>query len=233
MTNKFCGYLTHGLNFNLTNMGNLTVKPCCLFGESIKFDSDFLKNRKEKFEYIDGWTANCNWCHIQELNGQTSLRNSYSDFVLLPDTDDAPVAIDIHLDNECNAACVICNENNSSLWAKENSKQFGGEYMKFNNVHTDNAINAIISTLSMEKLIYVRFHGGDPLYTNTHLKFINELPYPENIVLQYTTNGSIHPNSKTLEAWKKFKLVYFVVSIDGIEDQIDYLRWTLTWEAEQ
>ena len=78
-------------------------------------------------------------------------------------------------------------------------------------------------------LKYVKFFGGEPLFTDTHLKFIKHIPYPEQVILHYTTNGSIYPNDMILEEWKKFKTIIFAASLDGIEEQFDYVRWPLPW----
>ena len=32
-----------------------------------------------------------------------------------------------------------------------------------------------------------------------------------------------------MSAWKKFKVVIFATSLDGIEEQFDYVRWPLPW----
>jgi MoaA/NifB/PqqE/SkfB family radical SAM enzyme len=228
MTNKFCGYLSNGYSFNLIN-NDLTVKPCCFFYESVVFDQNFLTNKKEKFDSISGWTSNCGECKKQEQAGQASLRQASTDWIPADELSSDPVAIDIHLDNECNAACVTCAERFSSLWAKENSKLSNTGYTKFNKTTTDNAIDQIVTTVGLTKLQYVKFFGGEPLFTDTHLKFIKHIPHPDQVVLQYTTNGSIYPSEETLAAWTQFKLVIFSVSLDGVEEQFDYVRWPLPW----
>jgi sulfatase maturation enzyme AslB (radical SAM superfamily) len=139
-----------------------------------------------------------------------------------------PVTIDIHLDNDCNAACVTCDQNNSNLWAKENCKSQNVVYIKPQN-NIDLAINKIVKTVNLDQVSYIKFFGGEPLFTDTHLKFLEHVPFPENITIHYTTNGSIYPNAQTLEVWKKFKLIIFAVSIDGIDEQFNYIRWPLPW----
>jgi hypothetical protein len=83
--------------------------------------------------------------------------------------------------------------------------------------------------VSLNKLKYVKFFGGEPLFTDTHLKFIKHIPHPETVTLHYTTNGSIYPTQETFEVWKKFQTVIFAASLDGIEEQFDYVRWPLSW----
>jgi sulfatase maturation enzyme AslB (radical SAM superfamily) len=139
--------------------------------------------------------------------------------------------MDVMLDKNCNAGCVICDESSSTLWEKEKNK-LSGRTIKIKNPtqHIDNYIDQIVQNLKLDKLTYLKFFGGEPLFSDTHLKFLNHIPHPEQVTLHYTTNGSIYPNEQTLQIWKKFKLIIFVASLDGIEQQFDYLRWPLSWD---
>jgi hypothetical protein len=182
------------------------------------------------FESITQWTDNCNRCKVLEDAGMPSLRVSGPDWIDNSEDSQDPISVDIYLDNACNAACVICNEGSSTLWQKEKSK-LNNTIIKINkdNKLVNDTIDLIIHTVSLKKLKYVKFFGGEPFFTDTHLKFIQHIPCPENVTLHYTTNGSIYPNDQVLSAWKKFKVVIFATSLDGIEDQFDYVRWPLTW----
>ena len=230
MPNQFCRYLSNGYSFKLKN-NSLTVSPCCWYESKIQVDSQLLQNRKLIFESITGWTAGCANCKTLEDSGQQSLRQSGPDWIGNTENSQDPIAIDIALDMDCNAACVTCGPWNSSLWAKENSKLLN-EKIKINKNtdQLDNAIDQIVGTVSLSKLKYVKFFGGEPLFTNTHLKFIKHIPHPENVTLHYTTNGSIYPTQETFEVWKKFQTVIFAASLDGVDEQFDYVRWPLKWE---
>ena len=230
MSNQFCRYLSNGYSFNIIKNNSVIVGPCCLYKNKIPFDSHLLKARKLKFESITGWTDNCSSCKILEDAGQKSLRQTGPDWIDDLESSQDPVSIDIHLDNECNAACVTCKEHSSSLWKKENLK-LHNKTIKINKDDDaiNNIVNRIVNTVSLEKLKYVKFFGGEPLFTDTHLKFIKHIPHPEQVTLHYTTNGSIYPNDAVLEAWKKFKTIIFAASLDGIEEQFNYVRWPLPW----
>ena len=52
---------------------------------------------------------------------------------------------------------------------------------------------------------------------------------PENVIVKYATNLSIFPNDETIELWKKFKKVILNVSIDGVGEKFEYVRWPLQW----
>ena len=230
MPNQFCRYLSNGYSFNLAQDNAIIVGPCCLYKNKIKFDSQLLENRQMTFESITGWTDNCSHCKVQEDYGQPSLRQSGSDWIDNNEDSPDPISVDIRLDTECNAACVICTEDSSTLWQKEELK-LNNKIIKINkdkNLVND-AIDQIVNAVSLKKLKYVKFFGGEPLLTDTHLKFIQHIPYPEQVTLHYTTNGSVYPSKETLAEWKKFKTIIFAASLDGIDEQFNYVRWPLPW----
>ena len=232
MSNQFCRYLSNGYSFHFNKYNTIGIAPCCFFSKtnSIPLDSQILQNRKLKFESIDQWTDSCSKCKVQEDAGQQSLRQSGSDWITDSETSSDPISMDIRFDNECNAACVICNSKSSSLWAKEEAK-LHNKKIKINRKDdfVTNSVEQIVSTVSLKKLKYVKFFGGEPLFTDTHLKFIKHIPHPDQVTLHYTTNGSVYPSDDTLTEWKKFKTIIFAASLDGIEDQFNYVRWPLPW----
>jgi len=229
MPNQFCRYLSNGYSFNITKNNSVVVGPCCLYTKKIPFDDQLLNNRKVMFDSVNTWTDNCNSCKVLENSGQQSLRQTGPDWIDDSETSQDPVTIDIRLDNECNAACVICNKYSSSLWQKEESKLTNSIINIKSENSIDRLIDQIVNTVSLTKLKYVKFFGGEPLFTDTHLKFIKHIPHPEQVTLHYTTNGSIYPNDTVLNEWKKFKTIIFAASLDGVNEQFDYVRWPLPW----
>jgi len=211
--NKFCRFLSNGNAY--IHHGNLQVLPCCWFKGSA--DQDFSN--------ITDWTDACIDCKDQEDSGHRSLRQTSFETLT-----EHGISVEINLDMTCNAACLSCTSDDSTLWQKELTKF--DPCNEFKPV-TPNEINSIIDQLctnvDLTKVEYIKIWGGEPLVTDTHLKLISRIPHPENVVLHYTTNGSVFPSIEVQEAWKNFKLVMFVASIDGINEQFNYLRWPLTW----
>jgi hypothetical protein len=229
MPNQFCRYLSNGYTFFLTE-GSANVSPCCWYQNPTKFNVDQMRNSRQEWNAITDWTNGCIKCKVLEESDNQSMRQASINWIPDDETTDYPVSIDINLDHECNAACIICNEDYSSLWVKENSKiQNKVIAIKNELTEVDHIIDQIVSTVSLDHLRYVKFFGGEPLFTDTHLKFISHIPHPENVTLHYTTNGSIYPNQKTLEAWASFKTVIFAASLDGVDQQFNYVRWPLPW----
>lgn len=228
--NTFCRYLSNGYSFNLDRNNTLTVAPCCWFSKSLPVDSNLIENRKIFFESITNWTPNCEKCKQLEKNGQQSLRQAGPDWIPDDVNNNSAVSIDVRLDDECNAACVICNSYNSTLWAKENIKKQNKKIVIVKKkVPVENSIKKIVNEVDLSQVRYVKFYGGEPLFTDTHLKFLAQIPNPQQVTVHYTTNGSIYPNSKVLAMWKKFKTIIFAASLDGINEQFDYVRWPLKW----
>jgi hypothetical protein len=233
MPNQFCRYLSNGYSFNIDKNNDVRVKPCCWYNskDPVLLTPSLLENRFEKFNKIIEWTPACSSCLELEQAGQQSLRLTGPDWIDDDETSHDPVSIDIHLDTECNAACVICTEHFSSLWIKEKQKQQNQRIQFYSDKTSINsAIDNIVKTVPLTRVKYIKFFGGEPLFTDTHLRFLKHIPNPSQVTLHYTTNGSIYPNNETLKAWRKFKTVIFAASIDGIEEQFDYLRWPLTWK---
>jgi hypothetical protein len=229
MSNNFCKHLSTGYSFSVNNDTNLVqVKPCCWFQDSFNLDEHIHENRK-KYNEITDWVPQCEICKTLEDCGQQSLRQSSFDWGSTNDHTD-PVSVDIYLDNTCNAACVTCNQSYSTLWYKEKQKLFNKSFRiesKTSDINTK--IQQISNAFNFKELQYVKFFGGEPLFTDTHLMFLKTINNPENVTLHYTTNGSIFPSEETLAMWNRFKTIIFAASIDGIGQQFDYIRWPLSW----
>jgi len=230
MNNNFCRYLSNGYSFNVNTYNNsLQVKPCCLFKNSFKLDQNLSKNLA-RYHSVDTWIPECNTCRVLEEAGQQSLRQSSPNWIPDTTTHSHPVCLDINLDNSCNAACVICNEHSSSLWHKENKKlNITNSAIRIQPDLINDYVNQITQSFDLSHLTYIKFYGGEPLFTDTHIKFLEKIPNPENITIHYTTNGSIFPNKQTQEIWKKFKTIIFATSLDGVDNQFNYVRWPLPW----
>jgi hypothetical protein len=231
VSNEFCRYLSNGYSFSkYQSSDKIEVRPCCFFKGEVLLDENLEKNRKEIFNSINTWTTNCDTCKKMEDAGIPSLRLSSFDKVPKDSSPNSTVCMDIKIDIHCNAACVICAPWSSTLWQKEFNKQ-NATVFKINSYLEDvnDSIEKIINFVNFENLQYIKFFGGEPLLTDTHIRILEKIPNPENVTLHYTTNGSIYPSPQVIELWSRFKLVLYYVSIDGIDEKFDYIRWPLKW----
>jgi sulfatase maturation enzyme AslB (radical SAM superfamily) len=202
----------------------IVAKPCCWYQEGVAFTS--ADKARSEFENFTTWPRGCSTCQQQESAGFHSFRQASFDIV-----EDVPhnktVALDINVDYNCNAACVICNPDWSSTWHKQYTQNVIP--VKQIDFKVTDYITDLIDNIDYSEVRRIKFFGGEPLLGDTHLRALDKIPDPSLVSIWYTTNGSIQLNDTILKTWEKFKLVFVEISIDGIEQQFDYLRWPLTW----
>lgn len=227
MSNKFCRFLSNSMSIQLEK-GKLIARPCCWSNDQIQFDQNHNEKRQAVFDSIDGWTSGCDICHQQESAGNRSFR--HSSFDIIPELENNAIAsLDINIDMTCNAACVMCDPTFSTTWAIQTKKFNIRNGSIPESYDYQQQLDFILSTVDLSELRRVKFFGGEPLLTDSHLQVLRKIPHPEQCDIWYTTNGSVLPDNEVLQLWSKFKLVFMEVSIDGVGEQFEYIRWPLPW----
>jgi sulfatase maturation enzyme AslB (radical SAM superfamily) len=149
--------------------------------------------------------------------------------------------------NVCNLACRSCGGWDSNTFAKE-----GQHYIKeYNTTTVDSTTGKIIlhnrfvprySPTHIDFMNYMHiadnlekidFFGGEPFLNTSQielLEYLVERGLSNNITLFYSTNCTNNPTERLKQVWSKFKQVEISVSIDGIGDHFEYLRWPGKWE---
>jgi uncharacterized Fe-S cluster-containing radical SAM superfamily protein len=124
---------------------------------------------------------------------------------------------DIMIDNKCNLACVCCNPEQSSLWAKELG-------ITKNFKKTDYNFEKMLKS----KKIYLA--GGEPLIIDQLIELLERIGeqavQPEIVI---NTNLS-RINDRIIKILKKIKNLTLTVSVDGFEKINEYHRWPLSWD---
>jgi sulfatase maturation enzyme AslB (radical SAM superfamily) len=229
MQNNFCKSLSNAISFRIPGETDaLTFNPCCLYDDYLPYHAPFFPRQRKQFIEAVDFLPGCSKCKLKEQTDGTSLRKKIN--TQIPDgIADTIYKLEIVLDTTCNAACVQCGTLQSSLWRKElaDDKKIFHIQPK---TQIDDRIKEIKNNIDFNKVKMYHFWGGEPLLTDTHLKFLYEIDDPSTVTIMYTTNGSIFPDEKTLELWSKFKAVTVNISIDAIEDKFYYIRWPLRWE---
>jgi MoaA/NifB/PqqE/SkfB family radical SAM enzyme len=238
---KFCKFLDQGIQYNNNNT-DFTIAPCCYFGKTYLLDpnkditSQYLEHRK-KWSNED-FTDTCRVCIEHEKLGMESYRQA--SFKIVPDHSEKVSMITVAVNKECNLACPQCGSHSSSFWYRENKRHGIEEKQEIINYHVDNHKGKItekfISLFDSEhfsNVNYVKFGGGEPLMTDTHIRIIEKLKNKSDIELQYTSNFSIMPSEEVVNLWKQFKVVKWMASIDGVGDRFALLRWPHTWNKLQ
>lgn len=211
--NKFCRFLSNGYSVEQSK-----IAPCCYYNEKIPFNEDFIE-ASTHFGEITDWTDSCQVCYDAEMVGEHSFRQA--SFTII---DEDEIALDLFLDNTCNAACVMCHGDYSSLWQKIDGKPL--EDLKI-----EQKIDRLFDNIDFDKVGYIKFRGGEPLATDTHMRVIERIEDRSNIRLHYVTNGSYMPSQEVLDAWNDFKMIFYVVSVDGINERFNYIRYPLKWSS--
>lgn len=224
----FCKALTNAVSFRLPGDTNtLTFNPCCLYDEYVPFHPTIFKKERQKYLQAETFLPGCSKCELKEKTHNNSLRLRTN--TLIPDNIGSTIyKLEIVLDTTCNAACIQCGDLQSSLWRQQIAEIKGQHIQPIQQI--DSRIEQIKQFVDIQNVKNFHFWGGEPLLTDTHLKFINDIKDPSDVVLSYTTNGSIMPDDETLKRWEQFKLVRISVSLDGIGDQFHYIRWPLSWD---
>lgn len=230
-----------GLNVNLKNNDELSYNQCCLSTTPLTVvDSDqvdwncdqFVDNRSKNIK--DQWLSGCWQCETLEKTGVKSFRKCMIEKFGEHRSQSGPQRIDLLFDRNCNLACRTCGPHSSTLWEK---------HLKENNLPVVNIkpgnnadrIKQILQKLDLSNLGMVQFCGGETLlgnsYWNTTMWLADNVPnVKQNLELGFQTNGTQPIDPRWFEVIDKFKLVKLMISIDGVGDRFEYLRWPAVWD---
>jgi hypothetical protein len=228
----FCQHLNTGLVYN-NDTYIFTVSPCCYFLQTDEVKQDLVEHRAQ-WQKSDLQT-NCRICIEAENSGLHSYRQASFDW--MTGTGKGIEFLTVAVNKKCNLACVSCDSASSSFWYQENNRHNVIQPINIKKLHEeDRAGNTtkqfldLLAKQDLSLLKYIKFGGGEPLMSDTHLRILKLVNNPENVTIQYTSNFSIMPTAEVLEQWNKFKLVKWVASIDGVGDQFSFLRWPYDWK---
>jgi organic radical activating enzyme len=241
MSNNFCRFLSNGYKINVEN-NELLWSPCCHYTRKIP-----LLNKEafqKELSYTSGattWLPECTSCKNMERN-QVELFSPTRKNSLIRIPNDTPNGVcadlEISFDTKCNAACVSCGSNFSSLWGLLDSKKHNTDPSIFKyqqlTIHSDLLLQKLIDHIPMDQLRTVFLLGGEPFFSDTHLKLLEHINSVHTnlseLTLIYKTNGSIFPNDNHRKYWHLYKKVVISFSVDSIGEQFEYLRWPLKWD---
>ena len=234
---NWCPEIYRGMFIDRHNSDHIQVAPCCQADTSIEkvIDFDFntsahLTQLRERFDRGEK-PKECSKCWQAEALGSRSRRQSAIEFSQSTEIDRSVLlqSIDYNATWACNLACVMCDPQYSSLWAKQKNldkkelSTIGRNFRNHNNV---------LDNVSVTGLKQVHFNGGEPLLNDDHTDLLFRLEQEEilkNVNLSYNTNGTIMPNTKTIDIWSRARLVKLYFSIDAVGAAFEYVRWPGVW----
>jgi hypothetical protein len=238
MKKPFCKFIDHQTRFEYDE-----ISPCCWIGKKAS-----LSNPVEVIEYkqwlnsIDNWVPECHTCKDMEDRTGSSYRTRangnpvYNGFPENSEDNDDITAIEFQIDADCNSACLICGSYNSTTWQKYETSGLKDIKITIDNktkLATSSRLSTAFSLINFEKVRKITFLGGEPLKNSNHITIIKEAMKVndlKNIILIYVTNGSITPTDDTINLWRQAKRVQVSVSVDGLGEHFNYLRWPLQFK---
>lgn len=174
-------------------------------------------NDKEKQMEAGQWPKECVRCRRTEESGVKSVRQASIDRhrLLHPLKNDYLIVGGV-LDNICNSACQTCNAGLSTKIGSLQSKN----YPRVDNYNT-------FLNIPQKRILEVDVSGGEPTASKNYKELLLNLP-PHTKIVRMNTNGSrmIGELESVLERGIK---VIVTLSLDGINNVHDYVRWPIKW----
>ena len=233
------------------------VAPCCAYQGDRKYNfkqiADYFNSEEIKAlrnDLMNGVkNTNCQTCWKHEESGGDSLRlitnrtigllNSGSLSAQLEDPKVENIkSFDLTLGNLCNLKCVMCSPSLSSqLLAEANlNPQLKSRYgEKFAQSDFDwPKQNDFVAWCNkhLPQAVHIKFTGGEPFIIPWIGDAIEHIPdeQKKNCVLHFSTNLTII-NEKLIDTFRKFKQVWLSVSVEGMGDTHEYMRYGHKWKT--
>lgn len=250
----YCSMIHGGLNLRIKN-NDIYISNCCLrpagtpsltevlsesHSEIIHDNDDIWNNTKlvelRDFNKTGQWDATCRKvCKGIEKSGAHSFRTGMNSGLGTGDQTElsGPTRIDLTFDISCNLACRICGSHSSTFWQKH--LKDNGEWNKSIYAPKDkDRIISLLKGLDLSNLQMVVFCGGETLMGNgywgvTEWLADNVPNAKEQLTVCFQTNGTQPISQKYYNLIEKFKLAKMHISIDGVKDRFEYLRWPASW----
>ena len=234
-------------NLDISPQGH--ILPCCKFqigsnDQQFNIQQDSLDSyvrsaflAKIKQDFLnDQWPTGCVRCQNEEQNNIKSKRQldherwaeHYAQYQI---DSDQWITASIAFGNTCNLKCITCNSETSSRWHAEYKKIYNvhGNHVKF---YREDFVETLVN--QAPGVIHLDIHGGEPLLTGVQqqkklLQHYIDSGQATDISLHYTTNVTVFPDSDWWQLWRHFKEIDLQLSIDGIEQRYEYIRYPAVW----
>jgi sulfatase maturation enzyme AslB (radical SAM superfamily) len=179
--------------------------------------SPWLAEIKEEMDR-DVWPVECQRCKTTEQLSDTSsvrLDSIKRDRAFKSIRKDYLIVGGV-LDNVCNSACLTCNAELSTKIGSLTSKK----YIKINNSDR-------FWSLPQERIVHLDINGGEPSHSKNYKHLLANLP--ENVKSVRLNTNCSKVLEELLPLVERGIYVTVTVSLDGIGDVHDFVRWPITW----
>jgi MoaA/NifB/PqqE/SkfB family radical SAM enzyme len=231
------------------------VKLCCESEEHtqhlISKDtpiSDIWNNefyKKTRSDMIDGKLPEyCRICRLNEEAGEESKRQwdnskaknlfDYNDIYV-----NSPINYDMRPSNKCNLECVMCDGLVSTAIndrVQQYIKDTGNDDFVIATGHDweDNRLIIEYVKQNSNNINEMKFCGGEPFLVAEVLEMLDHLVETgdcKNIDLSFITNGTVVRSKWFSEKLTRFKSVKLNISIDGVGEVGEYVRYPSKWSV--
>lgn len=193
----------------------------------------------------------CKRCYREEDSGGHSVRqiyyNHYPEVLrhalvsTAPDGEIDPEIsyVDFSLSNNCNLQCRMCAPTASYPLQKE-FDALGEDYprewteMARKSWNFEGTLGRIVRDV-VPNLTEMLTTGGEPFLSSEHIKILEtciEHGRASKIVLRYHSNLTVLPD-RLIELWRHFKHIQIHVSLEGVAEMNDYVRYPAKWSKIQ
>ena len=234
---------------NIDISPNGTLSPCCKYQFSksepqfnIKNNtiedyknSQFLSSIKQTFNNQE-WPQGCSRCRIEEENNIQSKRqldyNRWSQYYSKIDLAlTGFITASVAFGNTCNLSCITCSPYSSSRWQREYETVYNKKVLPFH-FYKQNFVKDF--TDQAPDIVHIDIPGGEPFLSGVTeqqqlLEYYIQTGQSKNITLHYTTNATVYPDDTWWQLWDHFKEIDLQISIDGIENRFEYIRYPAKW----
>lgn len=212
------------------------VKPCCIFDQSVNEEWNYNIKDLNSFDYVSkslvwedvednvNYSKECIQCErIHPNNTKLRMKNLEPKKKLQ--------RLHLALDYTCNLTCRSCRPGISSKW---NTLDYS-KLLKFDKDHYNDIgildygdhMKRVLFNTDLSNLTRVRLAGGEP-FLSKHLYWFFELlekrSKVNNITFSVNTNCTVFP-----KYLPKFKKINIELSIDGIGDLFEAIRYPAKW----
>lgn len=205
-------------------------------------------------EFIQGQRPRaCSRCWAEEDAGKISLRqrqyeyfpDDYEKFIRSGLWLQGPKTAVFKVSNVCNLACRSCAGWDSNTFASEGQyyqDQYQTTMQVFGQIKQHNRFIPLAAPKHVDFSQYltiadnlekIDFYGGEPFLNVSQLELLEHLiqrGLSKRITLYYSTNCTNYPTDRLKRAWNHFRRVEIAVSIDGTQQEFEYLRWPAKWD---
>lgn len=214
----YCPRLDHFVRFNpegtVSRCGHMISAP--QFESLADMDaSEWLRNIKSNFEQHI-FPDECQRCQQTEQINGTSIRLNAVKFDQQQHKKDYLIVGGV-LDNVCNSACFTCNP--------ELSTKIGSLYSTTYSI-IDNS--NLFWALPLDRVVHLDINGGEPGASKNYRYLLKHVPDNVKSIRINTNCSAVIPEIEQLLT--RGIQVTVTVSLDGIDDVHDLVRWPIKWD---